>query len=235
MSMSENHDQVNDPGRPVVLPRSILPGRKEHFQTFPPPTAPPRSSSSGSTGPRHSKADITSPMQARQNRSRPAHFAAPASAAPGHPIVVRAPSDPNLSVASSRASVLLAYPVDDRSMLDVTERILLDVTERVTMAPSHALATSQADALGHHGQRMAESQVILHPSVAPTAVGASQRAHCLISVLIAVAVLALVAVAFAVGFIVGERQDIVPQGGPAAASVTTAAARTVEMISVVQQ
>ncbi|MCW2751623.1 MAG: hypothetical protein JWR83_2733 [Aeromicrobium sp.] len=105
----------------------------------------------------------------------------------------------------------------------------LDVTERVRAAPT---AVTQDR---YHDQLTAEPQVILRASVAPGAASSWRPTHRLIAVIIGVALAALVGLAFAIGFIVGERQDSVPQGGPLAGSATTAAARTVETISRVQQ
>lgn len=224
MSTNENHDQVSDQGRAVVLPRSILPGRREHFQTFPPPVAAPRSLLSGSIGTRHLKADITSPIQSRQNRSRPTHFAPPASAGAASPVTAKGSSDPNVSAANPRSSIPLTSVADD-------ERAALDVTERMTVTPA---TESHDHQLRRQDQLTATSHLILHPSVAPAAISSRRSTHRLIAVLIGVALVALVGLAFAIGFIVGERNDRVPQGGPLAGSVT-AFAGTVEMVRSVQQ
>lgn len=216
MSINQSYDQVDAMRRPVVLPRSILPGRKEHFQTFPPPAESQRNGPAGPNGSRHSRADITSPVLDRPHQSRPTHFSAPSSTRPGHPNAAHPHSDPNVSVAPRLVSVAGGRRVDEGSPeLDVTERIHLDLTERVTVTPPELRASPQHDSF--------------------TAAGNPPRANRLIGVLLGIAVLALVCLAFAMGFIVGERQDSGPKGRPVGTSLTAAGARTSEPRTVIQQ
>ena len=216
------------------MPPSLLPGRKEHFRTFPPPAA------IATVMPRHLQADVTQPIVTRAIITRPivsqpiaAPFAAPRALV--HCAVAQARCDPNTSVQSDKigpfslqsvpqplTSQQIVHPAAGQTTVQSAEAVTLSVAFAVSPATGLAPpAVAQLDVTERPPTRPAASQPFEHPSSTsqrfvirtasgPTVCQHETRSRLLILTLIAIILLSLLGLAFAAGVSVGQRQSVAP-------------------------